>query len=109
MKLTKMQRYLISSILAIALLAPSLAGAHDAKLHKGKATVGEVVSIAPGKMELKTATGPVTVTLNDKTKYEHGNQTVEGPEGQRLRHKACHRGIDRPRNSDRRRGFPRRT
>ena len=26
--------------------------------------------------ELKTATGAITVTLNDKTKYEHGNQTV---------------------------------
>ena len=71
-----MQRYLFSTILAIALLAPSL-GAHDASLHKGKATVGEVVSVAPGKMELKTATGPVKVTLNDKTKYEHGNQTVD--------------------------------
>src|SRR5207245_10098970 len=71
-----MQRYLFSTILAIALLAPSL-GAHDASLHKGKATVGEVVSIAPGKMELKTATGPVTVTLNDKTKHEHGTQIVD--------------------------------
>jgi hypothetical protein len=72
-----MKRYLFSTILAIALLAPSLAVAHDASLHKGKATVGEVVSIAAGKMELKTATGPVTVTLNEKTKYEHGDQTVD--------------------------------
>ena len=71
-----MQRYLFSTILAIALLAPSLAPAHDASLHKGKATIGEVVSVAEGKLELKTATGSITVTLNDKTKYEHGDQTV---------------------------------
>jgi len=71
-----MQRYLFSTILAIALLAPSLAGAHDASLHKGKATVGEIVSVSADKIELKTAAGSVTVTLNDKTKYEHGNQTV---------------------------------
>ena len=72
-----MQQYLFSTILAIALLAPSLAGAHDASLHKGKATVGEVVSVAAGKMELKTAAGPVSVTLNEKTKYEHGDKTVD--------------------------------
>ena len=64
------------SVLIIALLAVSLASAHDISLHKGKATEGEIVSIATGKMELKTAAGPVTVTLNDKTKYEHGTQTV---------------------------------
>ena len=73
-----MQRYLFSTILAIGLLAPSLAGAHDASLHKGKATVGEIVSVSADKIELKTAAGSVTVTLNDKTKYEHGNQTVTG-------------------------------
>ena len=45
-------------------------------LHKGKATAGEIVSVSADKMELKTAAGAVTVILNDKTKYEHGNQTV---------------------------------
>lgn len=71
-----MQRYLFSTVLFIALLAPSLAVAHDASLHKGKPTNGEVVSISGDKLELKTATGPITVTLNEKTKYEHGNQTA---------------------------------
>ena len=71
-----MKPYLLSTILAIALLAPGLLRAHDASLHKGKATVGEVVSVSADKVELKTAAGPVTVTLNDKTKYEHGNQVV---------------------------------
>jgi hypothetical protein len=64
------------SVLIAALLAVSLANAHDVKLHKGKATEGEIVSVAAGKMELKTASGPLTVTLSDKTKYEHGTQTV---------------------------------
>lgn len=27
-------------------------------------------------MEIKTSTGPVTVTLNAKTKYEHGDKIV---------------------------------
>jgi hypothetical protein len=71
-----MQRYVYTTILAFALLAPWVAGAHDASLHKGKATAGEVVSISADKLELKTATGAVTVMLNDKTKYEHGNQAV---------------------------------
>ena len=71
-----MRKLVSFSILACVLLAGSLAIAHDASLHKGKATVGEVVSIEAGKMELKTAAGPLTVTLSAKTKYEHGNQTV---------------------------------
>jgi len=33
------------SVLACVLLAGSLASAHDASLHKGKATEGEIVSI----------------------------------------------------------------
>jgi len=65
-----------SALIIFALLAAQQAGAHDAKLHKGKPTEGEIVSVAAGKMELKTAAGPLTVTLSDKTKYEHGKQTV---------------------------------
>jgi len=66
-----MQRYLFATILAISLLS-----AHDASLHKGKATTGEVVSVSGDKMEMKTSAGPLTVMLNDKTKYEHGAKTV---------------------------------
>ena len=66
-----MQRYLFATILAISLLS-----AHDARLHKGKATTGEVVSVSEGKMEIKTASGPLTVTLNNKTKYEHGTKAA---------------------------------
>ncbi len=70
-----MQRYIFGTILAIWLLTP-LASAHDASLHKGKATTGEVVSVSEGKLEMKTSTGPLTVTLNDKTKYEHGRKAA---------------------------------
>ena len=66
-----MQRYFFATFLAISLL-----GAHDARLHKGKATTGEVVSVSEDKMEVKTATGPLTVTLNNKTKYEHGTKAA---------------------------------
>jgi len=59
-----------------ALLAVTTAIAHDASLHKGKPTDGEIVSIAGEKMQIKAATGPLTVVLSNKTKYEHGNQTV---------------------------------
>ena len=70
-----MQRYFSATILAITLMIP-LARAHDASLHKGKATTGEVVSVSGDKLEMKTSTGPVTVTLNDKTKYEHGTKAA---------------------------------
>src|SRR5438128_2535136 len=76
LELTHMQRYLISTILAIVLLAAPIASAHDVSLHKGKATAGEIVSVSADKMELKTAAGAVTVILNDRTKYEHGKQTA---------------------------------
>jgi hypothetical protein len=71
-----MRRSWLFSVFTIALLAAPFASAHDAKLHKGKGTEGEIVSLAAGKMELKTAAGPLTVTLPAKTKYEHGDKTV---------------------------------
>ena len=64
------------SAVIVALLVVLPAAGHDAKLHKGKPAEGEVVSIAASKLELKTATGPLMVTLSDKTKYEHGKQNV---------------------------------
>jgi hypothetical protein len=71
-----MQRYILTTVLVFGLLAPTLASAHDRSLHKGKSTDGEIVSVSADKLELKTASGPVMVTLNDKTKYEHGKQTL---------------------------------
>jgi hypothetical protein len=67
---------LIRKLVLFSILSCAVLNAHDAKLHKGKATEGEIVSIAATKMELKTATGVVPVTLSAKTKYEHGDETV---------------------------------
>jgi hypothetical protein len=70
-----MRGLLLSIPLAWALLTGP-AGAHDAKLHKGKPVEGEIVSIDGAKLELKTAAGVVPVILQEKTKYEHGNKAV---------------------------------
>ena len=70
--MTTKKLWLFSALILFALQA----AAHDAKLHKGKPAEGEIVSVAGQKMELKTAAGPITVTLSDKTKYEHGKLTV---------------------------------
>jgi Domain of unknown function (DUF5666) len=67
---------LIRKSVLVSILACAILSAHDAKLHKGKATEGEIVSIAASTMQLKTAAGPVTVTLSAKTKYEHGDEAV---------------------------------
>jgi hypothetical protein len=70
-----MPRSISAIILALGLL--TAAGAHDASLHKGKATAGEIISVSGDQVKLKTASGPVTVTLNEKTKFEHGNKNVD--------------------------------
>jgi hypothetical protein len=51
--------------------------AHDAKLHKGKATEGEIVSVSPSTVVMKTATGNLNVSINKDTKYEMGSQAVD--------------------------------
>lgn len=64
--------------IAAGLLLASTLSAHDAKLHTGAATPGEIVSIvAPAAMVMKTAKGNVNVTLNKDTKYEMGTQAVD--------------------------------
>jgi hypothetical protein len=64
-------------LLAAILLTAALVWAHDPKLHKGNATSGVVASIAGDTFELKTATATVKVTLNEKTKFEHGSAAVD--------------------------------
>jgi hypothetical protein len=58
-------------------MTASLLSAHDARLHQGNATEGEIVSIAGTKVVMKTAKGNVNVTLNKDTKYEMGDQAVD--------------------------------
>lgn len=64
-------------MIAVAVMATTSLLAHDAKLHKGKATEGEIVSISGSAAVLKTAAGNVNVTLNKDTKYEMGNAAVD--------------------------------
>ena len=70
------RKFVLAAVLAGS-LSTSMLSAHDAKLHKGKATDGEVVSVEGNKMVVKTAKGNVNVTLNKDTKYEMGEQAVD--------------------------------
>jgi len=67
---------LLATVLFLGLAVPTSAWAHDPSKHKGKATQGEVVSVAGDRMELKTAKGVKVVTLTDQTKFEHGDQKM---------------------------------
>lgn len=72
-----MKQIAMTAALALGLLASGSVMAHDAKLHKGKATTGEVISVADDRFEIKTSTGTTVVSFSSKTKFEHGNQTVD--------------------------------
>ncbi|MEX2260930.1 MAG: DUF5666 domain-containing protein [Bryobacteraceae bacterium] len=67
--------------IAIAIFAATLlalpANAHDPSKHKGKPTEGEVASVSGDRLELKTASGVIAVSLTSKTKIEHGADTVD--------------------------------
>ncbi len=65
------------TLLFAGLMSASLLIAHDAKLHKGKATEGEIVSLAGNTVVMKTATGNMTVMLSKDTKFEMGEQAVD--------------------------------
>ncbi len=67
-----MRKYLLVACLMFA----AALSAHDAKLHKGNATAGEIVSVAAANLVMKTAKGNVTVTLNKDTKFEMGTAAV---------------------------------
>ena len=59
---------------AIMVLVPVLALGHEARLHRGKPTEGEVASVQGDHLSLKTAAGSVPVTLTDETKVERESQ-----------------------------------
>ncbi|HYZ86575.1 MAG TPA: hypothetical protein VE621_19330 [Bryobacteraceae bacterium] len=71
-----MKKTLITILAAVALTS-ALAFAHDASKHKGKPVQGEVVSSAGDRFEVKTETGIIPVTFSSKTKFEHGDSTVD--------------------------------
>lgn len=72
-----MNRIVLTFLLAVGILAPTAVWSHDPSKHKGKATVGEIISVGDDRFELKTASGTIPVTLSSKTKFEHGNAAVE--------------------------------
>lgn len=72
-----MNRFPGTTLLALALLAPVTAWAHDPKLHKGNSITGEIASVTSHGFELKTATGNIKVTFSGKTTFEHGKDTVD--------------------------------
>lgn len=65
------------TIIAAAVLTSGSVFAHDASKHKGKPVKGEVVSMASDRFELKTDAGILPVTFSSKTKFEHGDATVD--------------------------------
>ena len=71
-----MKSIALTVLMAVALTATT-AMAHDAKLHKGKATTGEIVSVADDRFEMKTAAGTTVVSFSSKTHFEHGTQKVD--------------------------------
>jgi|GEM_PF-4643885 len=57
----------------VSLLGISPVYAHDVSLHKGKPTVGKVVSTEDNGFTLKTDTGTTPVIFQDKTTFERGD------------------------------------
>lgn len=60
--------------IALLMATGSVARAHDASLHKGKPTVGEVVSAEGKNLKVKTDSGVKTVTTTENTKVEVDDQ-----------------------------------
>jgi hypothetical protein len=64
-------------------LGASSAYAHDASLHKGKPTVGQVESLLNNGVNLKTMNGTTPVTFQEKTKFERGDAQASPKEIQK--------------------------
>jgi hypothetical protein len=64
----------------MVVLTGSAASAHDARLHKGKPTVGTVEALSDNGLTLKTARGTTPVTFQDKTKFERGEAQASAQE-----------------------------
>lgn len=72
-----MRRAAMTLMFLTALSIPFSMAAHDKKMHKGKATEGEITSVSGDGFEMKTTTGTVSVALSSKTKFEHGEEAVD--------------------------------
>lgn len=71
-------KHIATALMFLAALSiPFSLAAHDKKMHKGKATEGEITSVSGDRFEMKTAAGTMLVMLSAKTKFEHGSETVD--------------------------------
>jgi hypothetical protein len=68
-------RWIIGGLLALALIVPVAAWAHEGHAHK---VLGTITAVATNRVEMKTPEGKmVTVTVNAKTTYARGKQKVD--------------------------------
>jgi len=69
-------RTILVGVVALLVAAGGIASAHEQSLHKGRATGGTVVSTSERGLVLETATGNVSVTLSETTKFERDDKPV---------------------------------
>lgn len=60
----------VRAVMLFVVLAQGPALAHEASLHRGKPTEGEVIAVLGDHMTLRARTGPIDVTLMEDTKLE---------------------------------------
>lgn len=72
-----MKRSIVTLTAVIILAMPATVLGHDPSKHKGKSVDGEVVSVGRDRFDLKTKSGTVPVSFSSKTKFEHGEATVD--------------------------------
>ena len=69
------KKWILAGVVAVALLVPVVARAHDGHAHK---VLGTITAVADNRVEMKTPEGKVvTVTVTAKTTYARGKQKVD--------------------------------
>ena len=70
-----MKKWMLAWLVAIAIVLPAAAWAHEGHAHK---VLGTISAVQANRVELKTPEGKVvTVTVNAKTIYARGKQKVD--------------------------------
>ena len=69
------KKWMLAALVAVALVLPAAAWAHEGHAHK---ILGTITAINENRVEMKTPEGKmVTVTVNAKTTYARGKQKVD--------------------------------
>ena len=69
------KKWMFAGLVAVALMVPAAARAHEGHAHK---VLGTISAVQANRVELKTPEGKmVTVTVNAKTTYARGKQKVD--------------------------------